>query len=282
MSAERAVAAEPGLVSGEAVVIALRPASFVTRGLAIVADLMLLLVIGVAVIWLLASVVHLDDAAAAAITLVSLLGVLVGVPVLVETLTRGRSLGKWLAGLRVVRDDGGPIRARHALIRGLLAVLELYWTSGAVAIIASIANSRGKRLGDLLAGTYVIRERAPSAPYVPLSMPPGLVGWASGADLGRIPDGLALAARQYIGRSRSLSPQARASLGADLVRQVGGYVAPPPPPGHGTEDVLMAVLVERRRRDHDRLARQAAARDARERRRREASVLTDAGTSFEE
>lgn len=271
---------ERDIVTGEAVVLDLRPASFVTRGLAIIADLVVLVVLVLGVTWLLVSVADLDDAAGAAITLVSLLGVLIGVPTLVETLTRGRSLGKWMAGLRVVRDDGGPIRARHALIRALLAVLEIYWTSGTVAIIASIVNGRGKRLGDMLAGTYVIRERAPSTPYVSLSMPSGLAGWASGADLGRIPDGLALAARQYIGRSRSLSPEARLRLGADLVRQVGRYVAPAPPHGHATEDVLMAVLVERRRRDHDRLARQATARDARERRRRESSVLTEAGTSF--
>ena len=55
-------------------------------------------------------------------------------------------------GLRVVRDDGGPIRFRHALVRGLVGVVEIWLTVGAVALVVSLASSQGKRLGDFLAG----------------------------------------------------------------------------------------------------------------------------------
>lgn len=50
----------------------------------------------------------------------------------VETLSRLKSLGQLVMGLRIVWDDGGSIRFRHAFIRGMLAVLEIYLLPGLV------------------------------------------------------------------------------------------------------------------------------------------------------
>ena len=65
--------------------------------------------------------------------------VVVGYPVIFETLSRGRSLGKLALGLRVVSDDGGPERFRQALVRGLLAVLEIWLTLGFLALVTLAA-----------------------------------------------------------------------------------------------------------------------------------------------
>ena len=67
----------------------------------------------------------MDAAASAALGLVTSVGVVVGYPLVMETLTRGRTLGKMAIGLRTVRDDGGPIRFRQALVRALLEVVEV-------------------------------------------------------------------------------------------------------------------------------------------------------------
>src|SRR6185437_15410797 len=115
----------------------------------------------------------------------------------------------------------GPVRFRQALTRGLLAVFEIYLTFGSIALIASLANPRGKRVGDILAGTYVIRERTGAG-----SVPPVLAGWARGADLGRIPDRLAMAVRQFLGRAPALHPSSRQRLGITLAEQINRYVAP--------------------------------------------------------
>jgi uncharacterized RDD family membrane protein YckC len=189
------------LVTGEAVVLELRLAKLASRALALAIDLVLqigLLLVGTLVLaGLLGSV---DDALSTALALVFYVAVVVGYPVAMETATRGRSLGKLAFGLRVVRDDGGPVRFRHALVRALLAVVEIWVTFGSIALIASLASSKGKRLGDYLAGTVVVRERVPvpAAPVAP--MPPPLAAWAAGLDLSRVPDDLALAARQYLSR----------------------------------------------------------------------------------
>jgi uncharacterized RDD family membrane protein YckC len=269
------------LVTGEAVVLDLRPASFITRGLALTLDLLVTVVAILLVSWLLSATTDiLDQAGSSALGLVVTIAVLIGIPITVETLTRGRSVGKLAAGLRVVRDDGGPIRARHALIRGLLAVVEIYMSSGSIALITSLLNRRGKRLGDLLAGTYVIRERSPRDQPNPVRMPPHLYPWAAASDLGRLPDRLSLAVRQFLSRAPRLAPPSRERLGRALAEQVSQYVSPSPPPGTHPEDFLAAVLAERRDRDYARLRREAEARTARLHRRGAAGPLSTIGTGL--
>jgi uncharacterized RDD family membrane protein YckC len=269
------------LVTGEAVVLDLRPASFITRGLALTLDLLVTVVAILVVSWLLSATTDiLDQAGSSALGLVVTIAVLIGIPITVETLTRGRSVGKLAAGLRVVRDDGGPIRARHALIRGLLAVVEIYMSSGSIALITSLLNRRGKRLGDLLAGTYVIRERSPRDQPNPVRMPPHLYPWVAASDLGRLPDRLSLAVRQFLSRAPRLAPPSRERLGRALAEQVSQYVSPSPPPGTHPEDFLAAVLAERRDRDYARLRREAEARTARLHRRGAAGPLSTIGTGL--
>lgn len=248
------------LVTGEAVALDLRPASFATRGLALLLDAVVLGGVLVAATLLLPFA--LDDAAAGAMVVLVLVGTFVGLPVTVETLSRGRSAGKLAMGLRVVRDDGGPARFRQSLVRGLVGFGEIWLTFGSPALICSLINPRGKRIGDLLAGTYVVRERTAAASSPPVQMPPPLAGWAHSADIGRLPDRLALSVRQFLGRAPRLHPSSRRRLGESLLADVLVHVAPDPPAGTHPETVLAAVLAERRERDLVRLRRE---RDQRER-----------------
>ena len=71
--------------------------------------------------------------------------VLVGLPTLVETLTRGRSLGKIAAGLRVVRDDGGPVRFRHSFVRSLFMLVDFWLTGGNAEALGVRIVVRGGR-----------------------------------------------------------------------------------------------------------------------------------------
>ena len=250
-----------GIVTGEGVVLDLRPASFASRMLGIALDLVVLVLVTLAALWLGWELTLLTERPV--VTIIALVAITVAWPALVETLTRGKSLGKWAAGIRVVRDDGGPIRFRHAFIRAMVGVGELWLTGGAVALFASLANDRGKRLGDMLAGTYVIRTRGASMYSATIVMPPPLAAWAAHADMRRLPDGLALAARQFLARAAKLEPRARERLGADLAGQIERFVAPGPPPGTPPEAFCMAVLAARRDREWARTQRERAAEQAR-------------------
>jgi len=202
---------------------------------------------------------QLSGAWVAALYIATVFSVLVLLPMLVETLTRGLSLGRLAAGLRIVRDDGGPITARHAFARALTGVLEIYMLMGVLAITVSMLSSRGKRIGDYLAGTYSMRTRGGGHKLAPLAMPPHLAQWAHAADIARLPDSLALTGRMFLGRAASMRPDSRERIGNQLAEQVGHYVAPPPPPGTHPEYFLMAVLTARRDREYqlelDRLRR---------------------------
>lgn len=251
------------LVTGEAVALELRPAALPSRVVAGSLDaglqfVLLLVVGGIAT----AVGVGGSEAAAAALGILVLVTVLIGYPVTFETLLRGRTPGKAAMGLRVVRDDGGPVGFRQALVRGLAgAFVERPGITFFVgAVFSSLLNPANKRLGDLLAGTVVMQERVAVRGGQVATMPPPLAGWASGLDLSGLRDDLALSARQFLARSADLTPAAREQLGGQLVAAVSTAVRPPPPPGTPGWAVLSAVLAERRRREEQRLGARTATR----------------------
>lgn len=204
---------------------------------------------------ILSSDVDWDFAIARVLVILTVVLGLVAFPVTVETLTHGKSVGKYVFGTRVVRDDQGPSGFQQALVRHLIGVIEIWGTSGVMAIISVLLSRKGRRLGDMAAGTLVIKERIPLKINAPTPMPAHLEQWASSADVASLPTGLALAIRQFIGRRQTFHGPARAQLASDLARQTAQYVFPLPDSSVNPEDFLMAVTAERARRDGQRLAR---------------------------
>lgn len=245
------------LVTGEAVALDLPPAGLGSRiasGVIDVAATVLLLV--ALMLGLVVAAVQSDQALVDVAVLAAMITAFLVLPTAVETLTRGKSLGKLLFGLRTVRDDAGPISFHHAFVRALVGIVEIYVFLGSPAFFSALLSSRGKRLGDFAAGTYVVRERVRLRLAAPAAMPPELAHWAGGADIASLPTGLALAVRQFLGRLPQIDPASRATIGGRLATQVSDYVAPPPPPGTTPEAYLAAVLASRRERDAARLARE--------------------------
>ncbi|MCW2771782.1 MAG: domain containing protein [Nocardioides sp.] len=249
------------LVTGEAVALDLPPASLGSRiaSGAIDVTITFLLLIGLVIAFVIAAA-QTDLALVEVAMLAAIIGSLLVFPTAIETLTRGRSIGKMTFGLRTVRDDAGPISFQHAFVRALVGIVEIYVFFGSPAFFSALLSSRGKRLGDYAAGTYVVRERVRLKLAPPAAMPPELARWAAGADIASLPTGLALAVRQFLGRLPQIDPASRATIGGRLATQVSEYVAPPPPPGTPPEAYLAAVIASRRERDTARLNREAELR----------------------
>ncbi|MGH3354196.1 MAG: RDD family protein [Nocardioides sp.] len=257
---ERALLTEDDLVTGDAVALDLPAAGLGMRllsGLIDVVVVVILLVVTLLVF--LTAAPESDEALAWAAYIAATATVFLVVPTTVETLTRGRSLGRLALGLRTVRDDGGAISFHHAFVRALVGYVEIYATGGAVAFLTAMIHPRGKRLGDIAAGTYVIRVRVPLRTPVPIQMPPGLAAWAARADVTTIPVGLSLAVRRFLSGEVGTytDPVRRAALAERLATNMQTYVAPGPPAGTPPEAYLAAVLATRRDRDATRLARDA-------------------------
>ena len=237
------------LVTGEAIALDVRTAGLPSRMLAALLDgLIQSVVFGVLILLSVASASNQAQIAALSIATFVLSGL--GYPVLLETLMKGRTPGKAAMGLRVVRDDAGPIGFRQAFVRGLIGFIVerpgfSFWS---VAVITSLSRADGKRLGDVMAGTIVIQERVVGTQAPPVQMPGPLIAWATTLDLSRLSDDLALSVRSFLGRSGQMTEAARRQLGGQLVAAVAAVVTPEPAPGTPEWAYLSAVLAERRRR----------------------------------
>ncbi|MCU1640959.1 MAG: hypothetical protein JWN03_1234 [Nocardia sp.] len=238
--------------TGEAVAVELPIARIPTRAAAFLLDLSVQLLCGLVLVpgsQVLLGWWGADSAWRATAVIVSVVTVLIGYPVLSETLTRGRSLGKMALGLRVVRGDGGPIDFRHAVTRGLAGIVD-FWAlgTGLIAVVVSLCSPNARRVGDALAGTVVVHDRS-RLPFAALAVPPPwLQGWARQLELSGLSDELALAVRRYLIRFRTLTPIVQDQLGRTLVLTVCARLQTPPPNGYPPLMILGAVLAERQRR----------------------------------
>jgi uncharacterized RDD family membrane protein YckC len=241
------------VVTGDAVVLDVQIAQLPVRAVGALIDIAVIMVgyiIGV-VLWA-TTITQFDEALSAAVLIIFTVLVIIGYPVVFETATRGRTLGKMAMGLRVVSDDGGPERFRQALFRALAGFVEIWMFTGGPAVICSLISPRGKRIGDVFAGTVVISERGPKLPPPPV-MPPALTWWASSLELSALTPDQAELARQFLSRAPQLTSEVRNDMAYRIASDIASRISPPPPPGVPPQYVLAAVLAERHRRELARL-----------------------------
>lgn len=102
----------------------------------------------------------------AALTVLAVFAIYWGYFVAFETLWSGQTPGKRIMRLRVVREDGRPVRFFEVFVRNLLRVaIDVQpLPSYAVGVVSIIFSARSKRVGDFVAGTVVVKERATEAP----------------------------------------------------------------------------------------------------------------------
>jgi uncharacterized RDD family membrane protein YckC len=241
------------VVTGDAVVLDVQIAQLPVRAVSALIDITVMFICYVLglMLWA-ASLTQFDTALSTAVLIIFTVLVMLGYPLIFETATRGRSVGKIVMGLRVVSDDGGPERFRQALFRALASVIEIWMFLGSPAVISSILSPKAKRIGDIFAGTIIVSERAPRLGPPPM-MPPTLAWWASSLQLSGLDAGRAEVARQFLSRAPQLDRQLRQQMAYRIASDVVYRIAPPPPPGTPPELVLAAVLAERHRREYARL-----------------------------
>ncbi|MCI9889641.1 RDD family protein [Micrococcales bacterium 31B] len=247
---------EQRFVTGDAVVLALTPTSWIMRCLAGVIDGVIMVTALIFAIIGIANLPFMNATDVAiqqiGVTLI-VITTLVLYPLVMETLTRGRTVGKYVAGARVVRVDGGPITFRHAFARALVGFVEKVLTAGSLAFLACIISPRSQRLGDMAAGTLVVNTRAPKLHPMRYPVPQNLVEWVANADIRPLPHHVATSATQLVQRWDGLDPASRQSIETHLAHDLSQLVSPPPPLHAGPRDVCLAIIGERQRRDLDSL-----------------------------
>jgi len=215
-----------GIVTPEAVLLEFEPARLGTRtlqmGLDFVIQMFALLVLLVA----LGAIAGFSGSAGAAtfiLATVAIFAIVLGYPVACESLLAGRTVGMMAAGLRVVTVEGAPIRFRHAAIRGALLLVDFWILFGAIGAIVMLFNRDSQRLGDLAAGTLVLRERtaAKTDSAITFMPPAGWEPYAASLDPGRMTEEQYGLVRSFLLRVHELSPAAR----HDLAYRMAGPLA---------------------------------------------------------
>lgn len=163
-----------------------------------------------------------------------------GYMVLYEGLRDGQTIGKRRMGIRVVHDGGYPITVRASALRNLVKILVDVQPAGSCAIggLSMMLHPQTKRLGDMAAGTVVVRDRTgqpipedrPSAPDAP--------------SLGRplLTDDEFAAVSMYAARRTSLDGSVRAELSRKLMSRVERHVADDPRRMQTSPDTYLCLL----------------------------------------
>lgn len=180
----------------------------------------------------------LDETLAIAIFLPLAFLVFIFYDVLFEVRAHGRTPGKRMTGLRVLRSSGGPVDLRASAIRNLLRIVDELVLWYLPAFIGILVTKRNQRLGDLAGDTIVVRERraGTDAAAVPAAVPgpSGPAGWEAPTawDVSAVTRDDVAAVRSFLARRASFSPDARrrlaAQLHAALAPRVGGADEPDP------------------------------------------------------
>ncbi|APF35371.1 hypothetical protein MTS1_03437 [Microbacterium sp. TS-1] len=238
------------ILTGEAVALDVQPLGFFLRALGALIDVLC----GIALLLLFFFVGGFVvgglglESLSGILVVSALVLVLVVIPTAVETLSHGRSLGKLAVGGRIVRTDGGATGFRQAFIRALVGVLEIWFTFGALAGVVAAFTPRSTRLGDMVAGTYCERTRAPRLPPPAGPVPIELREWSDVADVARLPDRVARRASQFARSAEGMEPAARLRSATMIASEVAPFVSPLPQTD--PETLVRAVVAVRRDREY--------------------------------
>jgi uncharacterized RDD family membrane protein YckC len=235
-----------GVRTGEAVTIEYQLAGLGSRFLAVVIDaawqLAILGALFVAAAFALPVLVrvmpskYLASLGIALVTCIVFL-VTIGWFIIFETWWSGRTPGKRALGIRVVRDGGFPLDWGAAVIRNLVRLVEMVAGCYALSAASALLSPENKRLGDLAAGTIVVRERSVTPPDLD-----AYLGGPARTDTGLREDDRILVER-FLARRMQLDPAAR----ADLARRLAARIRPTLRASYGAldDEALLEFLAGR-------------------------------------
>lgn len=161
---------------------------------------------------------------------IAVLGVVVAFPLACELVTGGSTPGKRIIGLRVVTADGGLLTPRALLVRNVLRLVDAIPFPYGIGLTSAIVTAKGQRLGDIAAGTVVIRQvpvnaaalgpPAATALQYAAHRTPGVVVDPRIWDTGGLDEADLRAIRRFLDRRATLPTSVRQWTGEELARRV--------------------------------------------------------------
>lgn len=155
-----------------------------------------------------------------AVVVLVLFVVIWGYYIFFEMVWNGQTPGKRRLGIRVLTTGGEPITLTHSLVRNLVRLIDFLPSSYMLGAAVMLLNGRAQRLGDLAAGTIVVKERRDGVPSMLAALPPEQALAPQDATLFTTED-VALA-REFLVRRAELSPDRRRELAARIAGRLRG------------------------------------------------------------
>lgn len=242
---------ERGIVTPEAVVLEFDTAGIASRALARAIDALIQGVLVLVLLLVTLNAMGGEGWFALVLVILGMAFVVFGYPILCEVLMQGRSPGKAALGLRVVTVEGAPIAPRHAFIRSAIGFVDfLLVPGGLIAVLVSLFSPRSQRLGDVFAGTLVLRERTARRPASAIwfNPPHGLEGYAHTLDVSAVTERQFGLVRSYLVRLADFAPEARAALSVRLATPLVQAMHHHTPPGVHADQFLQCVASAYQRR----------------------------------
>jgi uncharacterized RDD family membrane protein YckC len=151
--------------------------------------------------------------------------------VLFEVLGGGRTPGKRWNGLRVVREGGRPITLARSALRNILRLIDILPGFYAIGMATIFITSRNQRIGDLAAGTHVVRyrhgdPRRPTPAWAQAEIDPGP---AATWDVTAVSQDDIATVRSFLERRYELRPEHRAAIARELASRLRPRVGGAPP-----------------------------------------------------
>jgi uncharacterized RDD family membrane protein YckC len=154
------------------------------------------------------------DAAAAIVSFV----VVLGYDVVFEVFASGRTPGKRLNGLRVVRSGGEPVGFLTSAIRNVLRLIDFLPFAYVIGATSILWTRRNQRLGDLAAGTLVVRDRVARRSEAPVAVFPAAA--TAAWDVSAVTTEEIAAVRRFLERRNQIEGSARAELARTLAERL--------------------------------------------------------------
>jgi uncharacterized RDD family membrane protein YckC len=161
--------------------------------------------------------------------------------ILLEWLGNGQTIGKRIFGLRVIADDGSPAGFTAVMVRNLLRVIDFLPGFYGLGLLAIVVSSRSQRLGDLAAGTFVVRAPRPQLDYFSLRTVTPLGAGAQVAVRALSGEAQRLV-REFVAREGKLAPDHRARVAKQLAERLRPYATDVDP---GLNDVELIRAIAR-------------------------------------
>jgi uncharacterized RDD family membrane protein YckC len=145
--------------------------------------------------------------------------------IVLEWLWNGQTIGKRWYGLRVINEDGSPAGFVAVFVRNLVRIVDFLPGLYGLGLVAIVFTARSQRLGDLAAGTFVVRAPKPQLDWLSLRtvtragapVPAAAVRGLSG-EAQRI-------VREFVAREATLPQRDRARLATEIASRIRPYVS---------------------------------------------------------